>query len=112
MKKPKATARATNAVYRELSNSFGTHEMTLAKVYGIPRAEVDETVAAMLKDKTLVRIATDVLFFSKTHFDRIEADYKASLAADQITVRCCSEPTVRGGRCGNCGTWTEEVVCV
>ena len=82
--KPKATVRATNAVFHELCNgSFGTHEMTLAKVYGLPRDEVDEAVAALLKDKTLVRIATGVLFFSKTHSNRIEADYKASLAADK-----------------------------
>lgn len=26
-------------------------------------------------------------------------------------VRCCQEPSVRGGRCVNCGTWTEDDPC-
>ena len=79
--KPKATTRAVSAVLSALgTSSLGTHETTVAHAFGLSREEVDATVAAMIKDKTLVRVATGVLFLSKTHFDRLDADYRASRA--------------------------------
>ena len=66
------TRRAECAILNALaSSSTGTHEETIVKAFDLPRDEVDHTVKRMLKDKTLVRVRTGVLFMSKLHFDRI-----------------------------------------
>ena len=51
--------------------------------------------------------------------DPSEADYDDTPTADKLNGpaieppwRCCPDPSVRGGRCYNCGTWIDDLCTV
>lgn len=64
------TKRAENAVL-DCMGSYGTHEDTIVKTTGLPREEVDDAIKKMLKEKTILRSPTGVLWMTALHFDRL-----------------------------------------
>lgn len=56
-----------------------------------------------------------------TDIDRIRADFvtfcagrkdekwQDAWAEFKFSLRCCSEPQLRGGQCVNCGNWAEDL---